>query len=152
VAPELILQSCFNSSSPEETIAIAEQIAGFVEKGCILALQGPLGAGKTCFVKGIARFFGVEEEITSPTYTIVSEYVGKMNGQEFPLYHIDAYRLQGDDDFYALGGEEYLFGRGISVVEWSERIPHSLPAETWIVNIEITGPCSRKIRMSRREI
>jgi tRNA threonylcarbamoyladenosine biosynthesis protein TsaE len=140
--------SCVVSSSPEETIAIAEGMAGLLRKGSVLALRGPLGAGKTCFVKGIARFLAVEEEITSPTYTIVSEYAGKLNGQDLPFYHIDAYRLQGDDDFYALGGEEYLFGEGVSVVEWSERIPNSLPAEAWIIDIEITGDNRRNIRVS----
>ena len=120
-----------------------------LEKGSVLALRGPLGAGKTCFVKGIARFLGVEEEITSPTYTIVSEYEGQINGQNLPFYHIDAYRLQGDDDFYALGGEEYLFGPGICVVEWSERIPNSLPPDAWIIDIEISGDNRRIIRVDR---
>jgi len=123
-------------------------MAALLRKGSVLALRGPLGAGKTCFVKGIARFLAVEEEITSPTYTIVSEYAGKLNGQDVPFYHIDAYRLQGDDDFYALGGEEYLFGEGVSVVEWSERIPNSLPPEAWIIDIEITDGNRRNIRVS----
>jgi len=123
-------------------------MAALLRKGSVLALRGPLGAGKTCFVKGIARFLAVEEEITSPTYTIVSEYAGKLNGQALPFYHIDAYRLQGDDDFYALGGEEYLFGEGVCVVEWSDRIPNSLPAEAWIIDIEITDGNRRNIRIS----
>ena len=137
------------SSSPEETIAIGEHIAGFLVKGSVLALRGPLGAGKTCLVKGIARFLAVEEEITSPSYTIVSEYEAKINGQTLPLYHIDAYRLQGDDDFNALGGEEYLYGSGIAVVEWSERIPNSLPRNAEIIDIEITHDSCRIIRIAR---
>ena len=130
-------------------MVIAECIGKLLEKGSVLALRGPLGAGKTCFVKGIARFLGVEEEITSPTYTIVSEYEGQINGQRLPFYHIDAYRLQGDDDFCALGGDEYLFGAGLCVVEWSERIPNSLPPEAWIINIEISGDNRRIIRVDR---
>jgi tRNA threonylcarbamoyladenosine biosynthesis protein TsaE len=132
-------------------MVIAEGIGKFLQKGSVLALCGPLGAGKTCFVKGIARFLGVEEEITSPTYTIVSEYEGQINGQRLPFYHIDAYRLQGDDDFYALGGVEYLFGAGLCVVEWSERIFNSLPPEAWIINIEISGDNHRTIRIDRRK-
>ena len=147
----MILPPCFVSSSPEETMAIGRQIAGILKKGSILALRGPLGAGKTCLVKGIARYLAVEEEITSPSYTIVSEYEGKLNGNALPFYHIDVYRLQGDDDFIALGGEEYLFGQGISIVEWSERIPNSLPAEAWIADIEISGNMQRIIRISGGE-
>ena len=128
---------------------IGQKIAKFLKRGSVLALQGPLGAGKTCLVKGIARFFSIEEEITSPSYTIVSEYEGKIDGNSLPFYHIDVYRIKGDDDFYALGGEEYLFGNGISVVEWSERISNSLPKETWIVDIEIKNDMSRLIRISR---
>ena len=144
----MTMPSVFISSSPEETVAIGEHIGEILKPGGVLALRGPLGAGKTCLVKGVARFLAVEEEITSPTYTIVSEYEGKLEGKTLPFYHIDAYRLQGEDEFYALGGEEYLFGRGLSVVEWSERIPNSLPKEAWIVNIEIAADARRIIRLS----
>jgi tRNA threonylcarbamoyladenosine biosynthesis protein TsaE len=123
------------SSSPEETMAIGERIASLLKRGSVLALKGPLGAGKTCLTKGIAKAFGIEEEVTSPTYTIVSEY--EAHSPAMPFYHIDAYRLSGDDDFAAMGGEEYLEGNGIAVVEWSERIPAALPPETFFVEIEI---------------
>ncbi|MDR0386726.1 MAG: tRNA (adenosine(37)-N6)-threonylcarbamoyltransferase complex ATPase subunit type 1 TsaE [Treponema sp.] len=128
------------SGSPEETVAAGERLAGILKPGSVVALRGKLGAGKTCFTKGIARFLGIEEEVTSPTYTIVSEYGGKI-----PLYHIDAYRLKGDDDFTALGGEEIIFGRGVSVIEWSERIPESIPAGAVIVELEILSGERRKI-------
>jgi tRNA threonylcarbamoyladenosine biosynthesis protein TsaE len=128
------------SGSPEETIAAGERLAGFLKPGSVVALRGKLGAGKTCFTKGIARFLGIEEEVTSPTYTIVSEYPGKI-----PLYHIDAYRLNGDDDFTALGGEEIIFGGGVSVIEWSERIPESIPPGAVIVELEILPEGGRKI-------
>jgi tRNA threonylcarbamoyladenosine biosynthesis protein TsaE len=82
------------SASPEETRAAGERLAPHLPKGAVVALRGGLGAGKTCFAKGIARGLGITEEITSPTYTIISEYEG-------PFYHIDAYRLAGDDDFAA---------------------------------------------------
>jgi tRNA threonylcarbamoyladenosine biosynthesis protein TsaE len=75
-------------------------------------------------------------------YTIISEYQGI-----YPFYHIDAYRLQGDDDFIALGGEELLYGTGVSVIEWSERIPHSIPEYAWIVEIELIEQSQRKIQV-----
>jgi tRNA threonylcarbamoyladenosine biosynthesis protein TsaE len=131
------------SSSPEETIAAGEQIAPFLHKGSVVALRGGLGAGKTCLTKGIARGLGIREEITSPTYTIVSEYQGPL-----PLYHIDLYRLKGDDDFTALGGEEFLYGEGVCVIEWSERIPRSIPPGALTVEIGLTPEGRRNILIS----
>jgi tRNA threonylcarbamoyladenosine biosynthesis protein TsaE len=113
-------------------MVLGEHIAGFLVKGSVVALKGPLGAGKTCLAKGIARGLGVKEEVTSPTYTIISEYEGLC-----PFYHIDAYRLRGDDDFAGLGGEEIIYGEGISVVEWSERISLSLPDTSLFIDIKI---------------
>ncbi|MDR2102894.1 MAG: tRNA (adenosine(37)-N6)-threonylcarbamoyltransferase complex ATPase subunit type 1 TsaE [Treponema sp.] len=121
-------------------MAAGERIAGLLHEGSVVALRGGLGAGKTCLTKGIARGLGIREELTSPTYTIISEYQGMV-----PFYHIDAYRLEGDDDFYALGGEELLYGKGIAVVEWSERLPYSIPADALIVEIEISGANERTI-------
>jgi tRNA threonylcarbamoyladenosine biosynthesis protein TsaE len=134
------------SSSPEETMAAGERIAARLHGGSIVALRGGLGAGKTCLTKGIARGLGITEEITSPTYTIISEYQGNP-----PLYHIDAYRLEGDDDFFALGGEEWLYGKGIAVIEWSERLPRSVPAGALAVEITITGAEGRIIQISGPE-
>jgi tRNA threonylcarbamoyladenosine biosynthesis protein TsaE len=124
------------SSSPEETMAAGERIAALLSGGDVLALRGPLGAGKTCLVKGMARFFGIEG-VTSPSYTIVHEHEGRLPRGIFPFYHIDAYRLGGDEDFRSLGGEEIISGGGISVVEWSERIPESLPGDAFLVEIRI---------------
>jgi tRNA threonylcarbamoyladenosine biosynthesis protein TsaE len=131
------------SVSPEETIAAGERLAKFLTSGSVVVLQGKLGAGKTCLTKGIARFLDIEEEITSPTYTIVSEYQGKI-----PFYHIDAYRLRGDDDFAALGGDEILYSGGISVIEWGERIPGSIPSGAVTVELEILPDGARKIRIN----
>jgi tRNA threonylcarbamoyladenosine biosynthesis protein TsaE len=130
------------SSSPEETIAVGEKIARGLKRGSIVALRGGLGAGKTCLAKGIARGLGIQGEITSPTYTIISEYEGVI-----PFYHIDAYRLGGDDDFSALGGEELLFGGGISVIEWSERLPRSIPPQAITVEIIFDGEDRRSIEI-----
>jgi tRNA threonylcarbamoyladenosine biosynthesis protein TsaE len=140
------------SAGPEETEALGEKITRLLWKnrpgtGSVIALRGGLGAGKTCLVKGIARGLGIDETITSPSYTIVSEYQASLNGQTLPLYHIDAYRLNGDEDFENTGAAEYLSGKGIAIVEWSERIPRSIPADAISITIEITGPQSRILRI-----
>jgi tRNA threonylcarbamoyladenosine biosynthesis protein TsaE len=121
---------------------VGVRLAAVLKEGSVVALRGKLGAGKTCLAGGIARGLGVEEAVTSPTYTIVSEYRGRL-----PFYHIDAYRLGGDDDFSALGGEEYLYGRGVSVVEWSEKIPGALPGDTIFVEISIGDDGKREITL-----
>jgi tRNA threonylcarbamoyladenosine biosynthesis protein TsaE len=131
------------SRSREETLALGKRLAGLLVPGSVVALRGPLGAGKTCLAKGIALGLGINEEITSPTYTIVSEYQGSC-----PLYHIDAYRLSGDDDFASLGGEEFIYGEGISVVEWSDRIPSSIPQDAVFVYIEMGEGEERNIRIT----
>ncbi|MDR0400372.1 MAG: tRNA (adenosine(37)-N6)-threonylcarbamoyltransferase complex ATPase subunit type 1 TsaE [Treponema sp.] len=137
----------FLSNSPEETEARGEGLARGLGPGSVLALRGVLGAGKTCFARGFARALGVREAVTSPTYTIVSEYEARRGEDSFPFYHIDAYRLAGEDDFEALGGRELLYGGGICLIEWSERIESALPPGTLLVEIEITGGNSRIIRV-----
>ncbi|MDR0290682.1 MAG: tRNA (adenosine(37)-N6)-threonylcarbamoyltransferase complex ATPase subunit type 1 TsaE [Treponema sp.] len=135
------------SSSPEETLSFGETLAGKLKPPLVIALRGGLGAGKTCLTKGIARGLGICENLTSPTYTIVSEYSACLDGQEFPLYHIDAYRLGGDEDFENSGAGEGLRGEGIAIVEWSERIPRSIPPDALTIEIEISGPQSRLFRV-----
>jgi tRNA threonylcarbamoyladenosine biosynthesis protein TsaE len=111
-----------------------------------VALRGGLGAGKTCLVKGIARGLGVREQVTSPTYTIISEYEAYKDGEKIPFYHIDAYRLRGDGDFSAMGGDEILDSGGISVIEWSENIPGSLPAGAVIIDMVIPAGTGNSLR------
>ena len=125
-------------------MAFGERFAGGLGPGSVVALYGGLGAGKTCFTKGIARGLGIEETLTSPTYTIVCEYDA---GRAGPLYHMDAYRLGGDEDFESTGAGEFIGGRGITVIEWSERIPRSIPGDAITVRIDITGPQSRVLRI-----
>jgi tRNA threonylcarbamoyladenosine biosynthesis protein TsaE len=124
-------------------MALGVRLARRLGPGSVVALRGGLGAGKTCLAKGIARGLGIDEPVTSPTYTIVSEYQGRL-----PLYHIDAYRLEGDEDFENLGGKELLFGEGVSVIEWSERIPRSLPEDAVFVDINISGGGRRIINIA----
>ena len=107
----------FNSYSEEETIEFAKNYASTLEKNKIIILCGDLGSGKTKFVQGILRFFNLEDEISSPTFTIVNEYINDNNS----IYHFDLYRLEDIDEFYAIGGEEY-FSKGICIFEWGELI------------------------------
>lgn len=112
--------------------------------GAVVAFTGDLGAGKTCLSKGIAAGLGIEEEITSPTFGIVSEYQGRLK-----LYHVDAYRLGGMQDFIDIGGKEMLGEKGsLCLVEWSERIPEIVDADTAVVDIHVTADGSRRFSLS----
>ena len=128
---------------------MGKRLASLLEIGSVIALKGPLGAGKTCFTKGLAEGLGITEEVTSPTYTIVSEYEAVISGRNIPVYHIDAYRLRGNDDFSAIGGEEIIFGDGISIIEWSERISAFIPCGALRVEFEVIGDNERQIRVYR---
>ncbi len=110
------------SNSEEETKLIGRKFAKDLKKGDVIVLTGDLGSGKTKFTEGVLQFFGLENEISSPTFNIVNEYV---NG-EVNVYHFDVYRLEDEDEFYAIGGEEY-FEKGICLIEWGEMIESALP-------------------------
>ncbi len=119
------------TNSAQETIELGKKIGSMLKKGDILAMQGTLAAGKTTITKGIALSLGVEDTITSPTFCLISEYEGKI-----PLYHMDVYRLNGSDDFINLGAEELIYGNGVSIIEWSEKIMDTLPKKTIIIRLE----------------
>lgn len=121
----------FTTTSAEETVELGKKIGSFLKKGDIIAMQGTLGAGKTTITKGIAQALGINETITSPTFCLISEYEGKM-----PLYHMDVYRLDGAEDFANLGTEDILYGEGVSIIEWSEKIMEELPHKTIILKLE----------------
>lgn len=112
----------FTSHSEEETKKIAKKIASFLQKGDIVILCGDLGSGKTKFTEGFLSYFGIENEISSPTFTIVNEY----ESESQKIYHFDLYRLSDIDEFFAIGGEEYL-ENGICLIEWGEMIESILP-------------------------
>lgn len=116
----------FHTNSAEETIELGKKIGSLLQKGDIIALQGTLAAGKTTITKGIASALGVSEEITSPTFCLISEYEGKM-----PLYHMDVYRLEGGEDFINLGVEDLIYGNGVSLIEWSEKVMDELPKKDY---------------------
>ena len=106
----------YYTHSPEETEALAEALAPRLSPGTVIAFSGDLGAGKTAFTRGLARGLGVEGPVTSPTYTIVNEYPGRI-----PLFHFDLYRLSDPEELFDIGWEDYLERGGILAVEWSER-------------------------------
>lgn len=114
----------FISKCEEDTIEFASKIAKNLKKKDIIVLSGELGSGKTKFVQGILKYFGLENEISSPTFTIVNEY----NATDINIYHFDVYRLEDADEFYAMGGEEY-FENGICLIEWGEIIESILPPD-----------------------
>ena len=120
----------FTTSSAEETIELGKKIGKLLKKGDIIAMQGTLAAGKTTITKGIAQALGITETITSPTFCLISEYEGTM-----PLYHMDVYRLDGTEDFINLGTDDMLYGDGVSIIEWSEKIMDELPSSTIILKI-----------------
>lgn len=110
------------TNSEQETKNIAREIASKVDKNAVIVLTGELGAGKTKFTEGFLSYFGLENEISSPTFTIVNEY----KNDKVTIYHFDVYRLSDIDEFYAIGGEEY-FSKGICIIEWGEVIEEALP-------------------------
>lgn len=132
------------TKSPEETSRIGMLLGSFLKAGDIVCLQGELGAGKTCFAKGVARGMGIEGPVTSPTFTLVNEYHG-----ELPLYHLDVYRLNGPGEMDDLGYEEYFYGDGVTLVEWAERVRDVLPEERLeiFINSGTDGDECREIKM-----
>jgi len=118
------------TNSPDETWALAAEMAEELEAGTVIALHGDLGAGKTCFIQGFAAALGIKEPITSPTYTLIGEYEGRL-----PLHHIDLYRLSGPEEALGLGLEEYFDVNGITAIEWAERAEGLLPSD--LLHVEI---------------
>ena len=112
----------FISKSEQDTINFAKDFAKNLKTGDIIVLSGELGSGKTKFTQGILEYFGLENEISSPTFTVVNEH----HAENTNIYHFDVYRLEDTDEFYAIGGEEY-FENGISIIEWGEIIENILP-------------------------
>ena len=118
----------FLSHSTAETEAAGEALARRLRPGTVLAYQGGLGMGKTAFTRGLARGLGCEDRVTSPTFTIVNEYQGRI-----PLFHFDMYRLPDADALFDIGWEDYLGRGGVCAVEWSERVEDALPEDTvWV--------------------
>lgn len=138
----------YETNSPEETAAAAEKFAAELRAGDTVLYTGEMGAGKTHFTKGIARYLGITDTVVSPTFAIVNEY----HGGKLPLFHFDLFRIETFDDLYATGFFDYLDRDGIIAVEWSENIP-ALADElesVWLADIAKTGGNSRRITITKR--
>ena len=118
------------SNSYEETQKLAADFAKTLKEGDVLCMYGDLGVGKTAFVQGLAKGLEIDEPITSPTFTIVNEYSGTL-----PLYHFDVSRIADSDEMYEIGYEEYVYGDGVSVIEWPQLIDDILPEKRYDIEI-----------------
>ena len=125
----------FKSTSPDMTRLFAARLAALLKEGDVIALDGDLGAGKTCFTGGLAEGLGSDDYVSSPTFTIVNEY----EGGRLPVFHFDTYRLRDEEDFLASGLDEYFYRGGVSVIEWSDIIKGLLPENTIRMRIKGTG-------------
>ncbi|ABO51392.1 protein of unknown function UPF0079 [Desulforamulus reducens MI-1] len=125
-----MILSEIKTGSPEETKYLGEQLATLLKPGDVICLNGDLGAGKTAFSQGVARGLGVTGAVTSPTFTLINEYEGRL-----PLYHFDVYRLDGPEDMEDLGYEEYFYGHGVCLIEWAQRVRDVLPQERLDINL-----------------
>ncbi|ROR03063.1 tRNA (adenosine(37)-N6)-threonylcarbamoyltransferase complex ATPase subunit type 1 TsaE [Desulfosoma caldarium] len=134
---------CVESHAPESSLAFGRAIGERLVSGDVVALWGELGAGKTLLTRGIALGLGIPAEtaITSPTFTLINEYEGRLR-----LYHMDGYRISDPEELETLPWREALFGHGVAVVEWPERLGSLLPAARLDVFLEILGPTSRRLR------
>ena len=133
----------FITNSPEETEAVGQALGKDLQPGTVLAYEGDLGAGKTAFTRGLARGLGAAEQVTSPTYTIVNEY---LSGR-LPLFHFDMYRLASSDDLWDIGWEDYLERGGVCAVEWSENVADAMEGAVR-VRIEKLGEDVRRITIT----
>lgn len=120
----------YETFSPNETELIGKKLGENSKPGDVYCLNGDLGVGKTVFTKGFADGLGITEHITSPTFTIVNEYSGRLK-----FYHFDVYRIEDEDEMYEIGFDEYLFGNGVCLIEWAEKIKNLLPNHAVQINI-----------------
>ena len=138
----------FYTASAQETEQLGQRLGQQLKPGAVIAYSGDLGAGKTAFTRGLARGLGIEDPITSPTYTIVNEY---LTGR-IPLFHFDMYRLSSSDELFDIGWEDYLSRGGVCAVEWSENVMDALPEDTVWVRIAREGDTGRNITIEGVEL
>ena len=137
----------YYTNSDKETESIGEQFGRAVKDGTVIAMYGDLGAGKTAFVRGMARGMGISERVSSPTFTIVNEYLGDRT-----LIHFDMYRLGSADELFDIGWEDYLARGAVCAVEWSENVEEAFYGDEVRLTIEKTGETSRKITIEGAEV
>jgi tRNA threonylcarbamoyladenosine biosynthesis protein TsaE len=128
------------------TTALGRRLGGLLFPGAVVALVGPLGAGKTHLVRAVAEGLGADGRVvSSPTFVLIQEYDARL-----PIYHFDAYRLRGPGEFFDLGAHEYFAGTGVCLVEWADRVEAALPVEQLRIGIEVTGETSRRLTFEAR--
>ncbi len=133
----------YDADNEQATAALGTVLSHVLPNGTTVALCGTLGAGKTRLVQAIAEAAGVDRrDVLSPTFVLIQEHRGRR-----PIYHIDAYRLRDDDEFLALGPDEYFDGDGLTLIEWADRVENCLPGERIEIHIEVTGPESRRFEL-----
>lgn len=137
----------FDACDLYATSLLGRRLAALLFPGAVIALVGPLGAGKTQLVRAIAEGLGItnSREVTSPTFVLIQEYQARV-----PIYHFDAYRLRSPAEFFELGAHEYLQGNGVSLIEWADRVEPLLPREHLRITIEVTGESSRRFLLESR--
>ncbi len=133
----------FTSNSPAETEEFGRRFAQEIKAGAVLALQGELGSGKTEFVKGVAAGLGSRQVPTSPTFTLIHEYPGG----RLPLYHFDFFRIENRESAVRLGLDDYLFGNGVSIIEWADRFPELIPENARWISFETKSENERAITL-----
>ncbi len=137
------------TNSPEETREFGRALAKQLGPGSVVALTGSLGSGKTVLVQGVCSGFKVERTVTSPSFVIINEYPGTRDGSKIWIYHFDLYRLDSPEELVRLGYEEYLYGTGISLIEWAEKAEPLLPDSRWEINLKILSENERQIDAER---
>ncbi len=135
--------------SPEETKEFGRDLSRQLKSGSVVALIGSLGSGKTVLAQGICAGLGVEKIVTSPTFVIINEYPGRLNDSPVWVYHFDLYRLENMDEFLKLGYEEYFYGKGITLIEWAEKVKDFLPEKRVEVNLRIISDNEREIQVEQ---
>ncbi len=132
------------TNSPGETKSLGKKIGPNLKSGDIIALIGELGAGKTCLAQGLALGLGVspKDYVASPSFVLVKEYRGRL-----PVYHIDLFRIKNTEELESLGWEEYLYGEGVSIIEWAERAGKLMPPEYLRIELDILGSQRRRISL-----
>ncbi len=135
------------TNSERETEQVGRELAVTLSPGSVVALYGDLGAGKTAFVRGLAEGLGIDGSVSSPTFTIVNEYRGRI-----PLFHFDMYRLSGSDELFEIGWEDYLDRGGVCAVEWSENVEDAFFEDTIRVRIKKLSDSAREITIERPEV
>lgn len=140
------MQKTYISKSREQTIKLAKNFSQQLKPGSCIGLIGELGSGKTVFVKGLAKGLGIKENVTSPTFTLLQIYTGKI-----PLYHFDLYRLNSINELQDIGYEEYLHNNTIAVIEWAEKFIDLFPKNGYLIYFKYINKSQREIKITQSE-